>query len=71
MNGSVRGRVADVMSDRVVEVPATAPAAEIARVMREEGVLRVFVTKRGRLVGVVTGSDLLACLESLQGNGMA
>jgi CBS domain-containing protein len=49
----------------VRSAPAVTPAArrsEAARCMREEGLDAVLVTERGRLVGIVTATDLIRSL---------
>lgn len=51
--------VGDVMTDSLVSVPATAPVAEVARVMRDGAVHRVLVLKEGFLVGLISSLDLV------------
>jgi len=63
---TVEGRVADIMSDRIVQAPETATAGELARLMLKEGVHRVLITDRSRLVGLVSATDLLRCLAGYE-----
>jgi CBS domain-containing protein len=61
LNGAdADGRVADIMNPDVVSMAATANLAAVAQRMRSNGELRVLpIVKGGRLVGVITRSDLL------------
>lgn len=56
-------RVDEVMTRDVVAVDEGAPVREIVRLMCDQHIHRVFVTKEGRLVGVVSVSDLFKALE--------
>ena len=53
----------DLATPEVVWVSPLAPLAEVARVMRDEGIHRVLVGDRGRLEGVLTTFDLLRALD--------
>lgn len=48
-------------------VPPAARRSEAARRMREEGLDAVLVTERGRLVGIVTATDLIRSLAGPSG----
>ncbi|MDQ2695421.1 MAG: CBS domain-containing protein [Pseudomonadota bacterium] len=52
-------RAAQVMTSPVVTVTEDAPADRIVRLLEERRIKRVPVVREGRLVGVVTRSDLL------------
>jgi CBS domain-containing protein len=54
--------VSEIMTPRVYSVDPATPVAEAAKMMREAHIHRVFVTDRGRVVGIVTTSDLLGLL---------
>jgi CBS domain-containing protein len=60
------GRVADIMSDRVVCAPETSSAGELALLMQKEGVHRVLITKGAKLVGLVSATDLLQCIADYE-----
>jgi CBS domain-containing protein len=49
----------DLASPAAVWVAPDAPAAEVARLMRHEGIHRVLVGADGRLEGILTAFDLL------------
>jgi CBS domain-containing protein len=52
----------DVMTSKVITVPETTPLADIARQMERHGIKRVPVVRDGRLVGIVSRSNLLQAL---------
>lgn len=54
--------VSEIMTPRIYSVDEATPVAEAARLMREAHIHRVLVTSRGRIVGIVTTSDLLGLL---------
>lgn len=55
---------ADIMSTDPVTVESEATLADVMNVLNEEGVLRVPVTDRGVLVGIISRSDIIrAALE--------
>jgi CBS domain-containing protein len=56
-------RVADAMSEAVISVPPDASIAEVARTLRENGIHRVLVAEKDRLLGIISSQDLLALLE--------
>lgn len=62
-------RAADVMTDNVVVVGKDATLAEIARVLENCAIKRVPVVEDGRLVGIVSRSDVLRGLASLDADG--
>jgi CBS domain-containing protein len=51
--------VRDVMTPVVHQVPATAPIAEAARIMVEQHIHRLVVTRGREPVGIITSMDLL------------
>lgn len=54
--------VSEIMTPRVHSVDAATPVSDAARMMREAHIHRVLVTSRGKVVGIVTTSDLLGLL---------
>lgn len=52
-------RVRDVMSRTIISVPPDASLRELARTLLEHGIHRVPVAEGDRLVGIVTGLDLV------------
>ena len=52
----------EVMTDRVVTVPPDSSAAHVAHLMERHGIRRVVVAEHGRLLGMVTRTDLLRAL---------
>ena len=54
--------VSEIMTPRIHSVDEGEPVAEAARMMREAHIHRVLVTRRGKVVGIVTTSDLLGLL---------
>ena len=57
-------KAADVMSRRVVQVPPDTPVSEIADIFERRGIKRVPVVDGGRLVGIVSRSNLVQALAS-------
>lgn len=55
---------ADIMTPNPLTVTEDTPAGDIAEMLDKEHVRRVFVTRDGRLVGVVSRADLLRALVS-------
>lgn len=61
------GRVAaDVMKPTVITVAPTASIAEIAKFLQRHRIKRVLVIDGGKLVGIVTRSDLLRALAAAE-----
>jgi CBS domain-containing protein len=56
-------RAGDVMTRDVLTVSTRALVPEVARVLRENGVHRVFVVDEGVLLGVLSAFDLIRVLE--------
>lgn len=56
----------EVMTDRVVTVAPDATANHIAHLMEQHGIRRVVVAEQGRLLGMVTRTDLLRALVADQ-----
>ena len=56
----------EVMTDRVVAVPPDAAASHVAHLMEQHGIRRVLVAEQGRLLGMVTRTDLLRALVADQ-----
>lgn len=57
---------ADIMTPNPLTVSEDTPAGDIAEMLDKEHIRRVFVTRDGRLVGVVSRADLLRALVSPQ-----
>jgi CBS domain-containing protein len=55
--------VADVMTPTAVTVRPDTPVAEVARILRQHRVHRVWVEDEGRVCGVVSTFDLLPLVE--------
>lgn len=55
-------QVADVMSKQVISIEQTASIAEVAAIMLEKKISGVPVTDNGKLVGMITESDLFRLL---------
>jgi CBS domain-containing protein len=58
-----QSQVEDVMTREVLTIEPHASTAAAARLLRENGVHRLFVTERNQLVGVLSAWDLLQLLE--------
>ena len=54
--------VGEIMTPTVYTVPEETPVAEMARTMVAGRIHRLFVTRRGEIVGIVTSLDLLKLL---------
>lgn len=52
-------RVKDTMTTGVVTVPPTQPLADVVRLMVEQGLKAMPVVADGKVVGIITGGDLL------------
>lgn len=57
--GRATVRVADVMSPFIVAIEAGASIAAAARLMLTDDIHRLVVTRGGRMIGIVTTTDLL------------
>jgi CBS domain-containing protein len=58
------GQAEDVMTREVLTIAPGASTAQAARLLREAGVHRLFVTESDQLVGVLSAFDLLQLLEA-------
>ncbi|MFQ5988946.1 MAG: cyclic nucleotide-binding/CBS domain-containing protein [Candidatus Methylomirabilales bacterium] len=56
-------KVQDVMTARVVTVPSDYPLAEAARLMTEKGIRRVLVRQGGKIIGIVSDTDIFRAVE--------
>jgi len=66
---AIAGAVGDVMSQTFISVGPNATVVDAARLMLANGVHRLFVLDRGRIVGVITSTDCLSALvEALDGH---
>lgn len=55
---------ADIMTEKPATVDLEAPVTEVIQILQEHRILRVPVTERGRLVGIISRSDIIrAVLE--------
>ena len=50
---------ADIMSTEPITVDSDTPMDEVMRLLEESGILRVPVTARGRVVGVISRRDII------------
>jgi CBS domain-containing protein len=54
----------DIMTEKPSTVDVEAPITEVIQILQEHRILRVPVTERGRLVGIISRSDIIrAVLE--------
>jgi CBS domain-containing protein len=60
-------KVGEVMTSGVISVSEDTPLSEIAAVLERNGIKRVAVVKDGKLVGVVSRSNLIQALASVVG----
>ena len=54
--------VNQVMTDHVVKIDAKSSFQEVAYVMLQNGIRRIFVTSNGLIVGVISGSNILRAI---------
>ncbi|HEY3998258.1 MAG TPA: CBS domain-containing protein [Candidatus Xenobia bacterium] len=59
--------VADAMTPKVLHTPENTVATDIVKLMQANHVHRLFVSRDGRLVGVVTTTDVMQALLRLVG----
>jgi len=59
-------RVAEVMSDKVISASEETPLSEIANILEKNRIKRVPILKDGKLVGIVSRSNLLQALASAE-----
>lgn len=57
-------RVADIMTRKVAVVDPDAPLVEVADALERRGVKRLPVTRDGRVIGIVSRSDLVGALAA-------
>ncbi len=62
LDASEDTRVADIMTPMVFQVAENTPIAEIAETMIRGRIHRVFVTRAGKIVGVIAALDLIKLL---------
>jgi len=55
-------RVGDLMTPRVVSIDEGAPLSDAVQLMEKHGIKRLVVTHAGRLIGILSRSDLLRAL---------
>jgi len=66
MGAEPEGKVREVMSKDVVTLPPEESAFEAFKIMSERGIGRLPVTKDGKIVGIVSRSDLMRIKEILE-----
>ncbi|MGO9674086.1 MAG: CBS domain-containing protein [Methylocella sp.] len=59
-------RVAEVMSDKVISAREETPLSEIANILEKHRIKRVPILKDGKLVGIVSRSNLIQALASAE-----
>lgn len=65
LSGLESAKVADLMTEHVVTVEPTSSVLELATIMEQDGIHRVFVTRGDELVGVVSTMDLVRVLMGM------
>ncbi len=60
-------RVRDIMTPAVLAAEEETPIEEVARMMLRKRIHRIIITRRGRLVGIVTTMDMLRALLARAG----
>ena len=58
-------KVADVMTRRVITAPPNMPLRDIASLLEKNGIKRVPIVENGKLVGIVSRSNLVQALASV------
>ena len=71
LSGLDSAKVADIMTEHMVTVKPETELAELAKLMSESGIHRVFVTAGEEAVGVVTSLDMVRVLGEILENQMA
>lgn len=59
-------KIADIMSSPVITINVEKTGEEAMRLMREEEVKRLPVVERGKIVGIITATDLLNSLYGIE-----
>jgi CBS domain-containing protein len=59
-------QVRDIMSREVITVPPTAPVVDALRIMSHNDIGRIPVVQDGKVVGIVTRTDILKVTELRQ-----
>lgn len=62
-------RVAEVMSDRVISATEDTPLSQVANILEKNRIKRVPILKDGKLVGIVSRSNLIQALASAEAAG--
>ena len=65
LSGLDSAQVADIMTEHIVTVKPETELSELAQLMSESGIHRVFVTSGEEVVGVVTSLDMVRVLGDL------
>lgn len=55
--------VQDVMTTNLIAVPPDYPLADAARLMSEKGIRRVLVRQGGKIIGIVSDTDIFRAVE--------
>jgi isocitrate dehydrogenase len=55
--------VQDVMTTSLISVPPDYPLADAARLMSEKGIRRVLVRQGGKIIGIVSDTDIFRAVE--------
>ena len=59
-----RTAVRDIMTPTIIQANEDTPVSELALVMRQKHIHRIFITRKNKLCGIVTTMDLLRVLEN-------
>ncbi len=57
----------DIMSPDPITVDVETPVPEVMHTLHAEGILRVPVTESGKLVGIISRSDLIRAVAEMEG----
>ncbi len=60
-----KARIAEVMTHPIRTIPPTTDVGEASRIMRDLGVKRLPVVHKGKLVGIITESDIISISPAL------
>lgn len=62
----VPAEVRDIMTPLLISVDEETPVKDVANIMLNEKVHRVFVKRGGQIVGIITGYDMLKVIAGLE-----
>jgi CBS domain-containing protein len=59
-------KIADIMSSPVITIPVGKTGEDAMRLMHEKGVKRLPIVERGKIVGIITATDLVNSLYDME-----